>query len=210
MSQTRAYLRALLSLDLNAGQLVTRLNDFLIEDSPEDVFVTLFLAQLDPHDREFVYASAGHQCLLLGPGDEMQPLQATGMPLGISPEGVPSAHPRELLPGQMVLFLTDGVTEAMSREGSAFGMERVLDVIRAHRQQSASEIVDALYRDIRRFTSDVPQQDDITAIILRAEAQPQPSRGTRLKSDSPTANTVRLSRPVRHLENHDFHVAWPS
>jgi serine phosphatase RsbU (regulator of sigma subunit) len=175
MSQTRAYLRALLPLDLDVGQLVTRLNDFLIEDSPDDLFVTLFLAQLDPHDGEFVYASAGHQCFLLGPGDEMQRLEATGMPLGILPEGVPSADPRKLLPGQLVLFMTDGISEAMSPRGDDFGIERALDVVRANRHQSATEIVDTLYRDIRRFANDAPQQDDITAVILKAEAHPRPS-----------------------------------
>jgi PAS domain S-box-containing protein len=175
MSQTRAYLRALLPLDLDVSQLVTRLNDLLIEDSLEDLFVTLFLAQLDPHNGEFVYASAGHQCFLLGPGDEMQPLEATGMPLGILPDGVPSAPPRWLLPGQLVLFVTDGITEAMSPAGDAFGIKRAVDVIRANRHRSATEIVDTLYRDIRSFTNDAPQQDDITAMVLKAEVYPQPA-----------------------------------
>ena len=74
MSQTRAYLHALLPLGLDVSELATRLNDFLISDDPDACFVTLFLAQLDPRDGSFVYASAGHQCFLLGPGDEVQSL----------------------------------------------------------------------------------------------------------------------------------------
>ena len=77
MSQTRAYLQALLPLGLDVSELATRLNDFLIADGPDARFVTLFLAQLDPRDGSFVYASAGHQCFLLGPGDEVQPLDST-------------------------------------------------------------------------------------------------------------------------------------
>jgi serine phosphatase RsbU (regulator of sigma subunit) len=153
---------------------VTRLNDFLITDSPEELFVTLFLAQLVPHDGGFVYASAGHRCYVLGPGDEVQPLDATGMPLGILPGCVPSGPPRTIRPGQLVLFLTDGVPETVSPQGVPFGIERTLDVVRAHRHQPAREIVEALYRSIRGFAKDATQQDDITAVILKAEAYPRP------------------------------------
>jgi serine phosphatase RsbU (regulator of sigma subunit) len=174
MSQTRAYLRALLPLGLDVSQLVTRLNDFLVADGPEELFVTLFLAQLDPRDGGFVYASAGHRCFLLGSEGEVQPLEATGLPLGIVPGRVPSARRQTLQAGQLVLFLTDGVVETESPEGVAFGIERTVDVVRANRHRPAGEIVEALYRSIRSFAKDTPQQDDITAVILKAEASQRP------------------------------------
>jgi serine phosphatase RsbU (regulator of sigma subunit) len=174
MSQTRAYLRALLPLDLDVSELVTRLNDFLITDGPEGLFVTLFLAQLDPSDGSFVYASAGHQCFLLGPGDEVQPLEAAGVPLGVLPERVPSAPPRTLQRGQVVLFLTDGVPETASPEGDLFGIDRTLDVVRENRHQPAGQIVEALYHSARRFAQGTPQQDDITAVVLKVETEPRP------------------------------------
>ena len=175
MSQTRAYLRALLPLGLDVSELATRLNDFLITDGPDARFVTLFLAQLDPRDGSFVYASAGHQCFLLGPGDEVQSLDSTSMPLGVLPGCVPSARPRTLQPGQVVLFLTDGVAETASPQGVAFGIERTLDVVRANRHRPAGEIVETLYRSARSFAQDTPQQDDITAVVLKVEAQPRPA-----------------------------------
>jgi sigma-B regulation protein RsbU (phosphoserine phosphatase) len=173
MSQTRAYLHALLPLDLDVSQLATRLNEFLITDGPDARFVTLFLAQLDPRDDSFVYASAGHQCFLLGPGDEVQPLDSTYMPLGVLPGRVPSARPRTLQPGQVVLFLTDGVAETTSPQGVAFGIERTLDVLRANRHRPAGEIVETLYRSARNFAEGTPQQDDITAVVLKVQAQPR-------------------------------------
>ena len=143
--------------------------------SPDARFVTLFLAQLDPRDGSFVYASAGHQCFLLGPGDEVQPLDSTSMPLGILPGCIPSARPRTLQPGQVVLFLTDGVAETASPQGVAFGIERTLDVVRANRHRPAGEIVETLYRSARSFAQDTPQQDDITAVVLKVEAPPRPA-----------------------------------
>jgi sigma-B regulation protein RsbU (phosphoserine phosphatase) len=175
MSQTRAYLHALLPLGLDVSELATRLNDFLITDGPDARFVTLFLAQVDPRDGSFVYASAGHQSFLLGPGDEVQPLDSTNLPLGIMPGRVAAAHPQILLPGQVVLFLTDGVAETESPQGVHFGMERTLDVVRTNRHRPAGEIVELLYRSARGFAQEGPQQDDITAVVLKVEAQWRPA-----------------------------------
>jgi sigma-B regulation protein RsbU (phosphoserine phosphatase) len=158
----------------DVSDLATRLNDFLIADGPSTRLVTLFLAQLDPLDGSFVYASAGHQCFLLGPGDEVQSLDATGLPLGVAPRNIPSAQPRTLQPGQLVLFVTDGVAETESPERAQFGIERMLDVVRANRHVPASEIVETLYRSARSFAQGKPQLDDITAVVLKFETQTQP------------------------------------
>ncbi len=173
MSQTRAYLQALLPLGLDVGELATRLNDFLLADSQEARFVTLFLAQLDPCDGSFVYASAGHRCYVLGPGEEVQPLDATSVPLGILPGGVPSASARTLQPGQIVVFPTDGVEDTESPQGVPFGIERTLDVVRANRHRSAAEIVEALYLSVRSFAQDTPQVDDVTVVVLKVGATTQ-------------------------------------
>jgi sigma-B regulation protein RsbU (phosphoserine phosphatase) len=175
MSQTRAYLHALLPLGLDVSELATRLNDFLITDGPDARFVTLFLAQVDPHDGSFVYASAGHQCFLLGPGEEVQPLDSTNLPLGILAGRVAAARPQILLPGQVVLFLTDGVAETESPQGVYFGIDRTLDVVRANRHRLAGEIVEMLYRSARGFAQEGPQQDDITAVVLKVDAQWRPA-----------------------------------
>jgi len=169
MSQTRAYLQALLPLGLDVGELATRLNDFLLADCQEARFVTLFLAQLDPRDGSFIYASAGHRCYVLGPGDEMQTLDATSVPLGILPGRVPSAPLRNLHPGQVVLFPTDGVEDTESSSGVPFGVERMLEVVRGNRHLSATEIVETLYRSVRDFAEGTPQQDDITAVVLKVD-----------------------------------------
>ncbi|MCY2994928.1 MAG: SpoIIE family protein phosphatase [Planctomycetota bacterium] len=167
MSQTRAYLRALLTRGLNVSELVTRLSDFLIEDGAEDYFVTLFLAQIDPRDQSLVYASAGHQCYLLGSADEVELLESTGMVLGAVPQSVPQAEPRRLQPGQVVLFLTDGVQETAGPDEDYFGMERALAIVRANRDKSAREIVEELYLAARRFAQGRSQEDDITVVIVK-------------------------------------------
>ena len=175
MSQTRAYLQALLLLGLGVGELATRLNDFLLADGQEARFVTLFLAQLDPRSGSFVYASAGHRGYVLGPGDQVQSLDATGVPLGILPGCVPSAPLRKLQRGQVVFLPTDGVEDSESPQGVPFGIDRALDVVRANRHRSAAEIVDTLYQSVRGFAQDAPQQDDITAVVLKVVDPARPA-----------------------------------
>jgi hypothetical protein len=71
-------------------------------------------------------------------------LHSTGMPLGVVPEGDFAPEPATRLePGEVVVLLTDGVVEVESPAGESFGHPRVLDVVRAHRGESAREIVEA-------------------------------------------------------------------
>jgi sigma-B regulation protein RsbU (phosphoserine phosphatase) len=67
----------------------------------------------------------------------------------------------------LVLLLTDGIFEATSPAGELFGMERVFDVIRRGRHGSAREIVEQLHAAAREFCRGRPQQDDITAVVVK-------------------------------------------
>jgi len=75
----------------------------------------------------------------------------------------------------VVLFPTDGVAEAESPQGVPFGIERMLDVVRANRHRLAGEIVETLYRSARSFAQEGPQEDDITAVVLKVEAPWRPA-----------------------------------
>jgi sigma-B regulation protein RsbU (phosphoserine phosphatase) len=87
----------------------------------------------------------------------------------VAPGEIPCAARRILQPGQMVLFLTDGIEEAVSPEGETFGIERTLEVVRANRGRRACDIVAAIYQAARSFTREMPQHDDITAVVLKVE-----------------------------------------
>lgn len=170
MSEMRACLRALLPLCRDTGELLTRLNEFLKENSPPDRFVTLFLAEFDVVGRTWSYAGAGHQCYLLEPTGEVEALRTGSLPLGIFSQPVASSAPRGLQPGQILLMLTDGIEEAHAPDGTLFGSQRTLDLVRANRDKSAAEIVDILYREARQFSEGTPQEDDVTIVVVKVEA----------------------------------------
>ncbi len=170
---TRAYLRAFALTDEDISRILALVNCRLVEDVGEDRFVTLLLARLDPRTRSLFYTSAGHVTgfLIDSLGRLKTPLESTGLPLGIESVGdFPIAPALMLEPGDLVLLLTDGVTEARAPDRTPFGSKRAIDLVRYYRKDTAAQIVDNLYHGVRAFSHYQPQVDDITAVVLKLES----------------------------------------
>jgi len=171
MAETRAYLRAFAKRESDPAILLTWLNQELAADLEGEHFVTLILARLDPQQNLLDYASAGHvpAYLLNGSGEVAHIMRSTGIPLGIIPNyKFNTGETLKLAPKDMMLLLTDGIKEARSPDGTEFGFDRTLDIIKNHQQQAtAQQIVEHLYQAVRSFSKNQPQEDDITSIICK-------------------------------------------
>ena len=114
------------------------------------------------------YAGAGHLGYVLDASGEVTILDSTSLPLGIDGTTVvPNGDSITLVPGQILLLFTDGFPEAMSPQGELFGNARVLDIVQSHRDQSAREILETLFAEIRKFSHPAPLLDDATAVVLK-------------------------------------------
>jgi len=65
------------------------------------------------------------------------------------------------------VLLTDGIEECLAPDGTLFGTERALEVVRQHRQKPAQQIVEELYQAVRKFSGNAPQTDDVTAVVVK-------------------------------------------
>jgi PAS domain S-box-containing protein len=169
IAETRAYLRALALTDMDPGQILDNVNQRLFEDVAAEHFVTLFFGRFDPLTRSLVYSNAGHlSAYILGrQGAVRAILESTGLPLGTVAAGFFVDSPcANLEPGDLLLLLTDGVTEARTAGCSLFGVERTLKVVRDHRHEPAREIVAAVLRQARKWSGAI-QADDMTAIVIK-------------------------------------------
>ncbi len=178
MAELRAYLRALLLTRADVGEILGLLNRALADDAPAGLFATLLLARLDPATRSLVYASAGHMpgYILRPSGETKSVLQSTGMPLAVLPDGdFPAVAVPPLEAGELLLLFTDGLVEAHGSDDKLFGIHRVLDVVRAHRDRTARMIVDVLYGVVRDFCGARTQLDDLTVIVIKAAAPTGPA-----------------------------------
>jgi len=170
MAGVRAYLRAFVHTEADPGEILRLVNSIMLPDIEGDHFITLLLARLDLHSRMLTYASAGHSTgyILNAAGKVKQSLPSNCVPLGVLTSGTfSSTTPIVLEPGDFVLLLTDGIVEARAPDGTIFGTQRPLDLVRAYRRLPAREIVQNLYYAVRAFAHDQPQLDDITATVIK-------------------------------------------
>jgi len=169
LAQTRAYLRALVRAEDDPGALLTEANRFVAADVHESRFVTLFLARLDPAARTLDYAAAGHNAHLLDGADASHELPPTGTALGMIPGAkVACGASTPIPPGAVLLIVTDGITEAESLGGVPFGLDRLLNVVRASRALPSREIVERIQAAVKAHTENAPQGDDLTAVVVKS------------------------------------------
>jgi sigma-B regulation protein RsbU (phosphoserine phosphatase) len=162
MSATRGILRSLATACC-PSEVLTKLNELLVNDFPSGRFVTMLYAILDPATRTLKFSSAGHLRPLLIENSHAQFLDTErGLPLGIGPGGYSEAQV-ELAPGSRLLFYSDGITEATNLEDDEYGAERLEKHFR--RTDASAE---SILEDVRTFANGAGLHDDATVILVKA------------------------------------------
>ncbi len=166
----RAYMRASLPTGQDLGAEMTRINKLLVEDLPDDKFVTFVVAVLDPETAQVQMLSAGHAPLFVytAADNQVHSYDAHGIPFGVfSGFGYGEPQRVDLAPGDMLILITDGFTEWINAEDEEFGEERLMDVIRKMNHLPAAEIISWLHAVVLGFAEGTAQQDDLTAVIIK-------------------------------------------
>ena len=171
MGSARAFLRARRMLPGSAAEVVSTVNNLIAVDTYETgQFVTMFYAEVLPATRSIRYVRAGHDPgLLIIPGkDEPVELSEGGPSLGLMEDSPFVEGSIEDLPAGTILAIgTDGIWEARSDKGKMYGRERFIELVRAHADKSAQEVLEAVYEDHFRFRNGAAQEDDITLVVLK-------------------------------------------
>ena len=167
MSGLQAYLRSLTADGLESvADVVHRLNRTLYDISPDNFFATLFYACVDPSCNMVEYVSAGHEPGLLVRADgEVERLRATGTVLGLCPETHFQRRRLAVRPGDLLVVFTDGITEAADGDGRALCEAGVMEVIRRHREDRASDLAWRIEDAAERHSA--CQEDDRTVVVVR-------------------------------------------
>jgi sigma-B regulation protein RsbU (phosphoserine phosphatase) len=171
MAETRAVLRSMSQVEADPGCLLCNVNRVLASDVDENRFVGMVVLNVDPATRECRYANAGHTpgYVLDARGTVRAELASTGVPLGPFPDArIETLAVPQLEPGDVVVLVTDGMTELWSPNGDMCGADFVLEVVRGHGHESAAAIVDGLCEAARAFADGALQGDDATAVVCKA------------------------------------------
>ncbi|MCB8968427.1 MAG: SpoIIE family protein phosphatase, partial [Ardenticatenaceae bacterium] len=168
MALSRTILRTVALNRHDPAEVLVRVNDIINGESQSDLFVTMFYAVWQPRSNTLLYANGGHNPpLLLRHNGKARLLSGDGMALGILPGIEVESRAIRLQANDMLLFYTDGVTEAMNEDFDEFGLERVRLAAIGARHRDATGVVAAITQSIQLHAGDTPQFDDITLVVLK-------------------------------------------
>jgi sigma-B regulation protein RsbU (phosphoserine phosphatase) len=172
MANLQSMLHALAPIDVTMSEATGSINDIIYNNTPADKFITFFWGIISDNGTKFKYVNAGHDppILFRKGSDEPVLLEEGGVILGAMPTMLPYESAEiDLKPGDLLVFFTDGVTEAMSPDQTEeYETERLKECIRKNRDKSSQEIQDAIIADINAFSNNI-QYDDITTIVLKVD-----------------------------------------
>ncbi len=170
VTQVRAMLRMAVRGDADLAAIARHMNEQLCRDLHGGRFVTAWLGELEASAHRLNSFSAGQAPILHWEAHTgtCHELPADTAPLGILPLGE-DARPQtiELAPGDLVAVISDGVFEAEDPDGRAFGLERVVEVLRAAGDAPPGELLARLRESLAVFTCGHPADDDRTAIVVK-------------------------------------------
>jgi len=168
MANLQANLRSQCAMATTHPELFLRsVNRLFYENTVDSAYASLFFAEYDDDTRRLRYANCGHLSgLVLGADNACRRLDSTGTLLGLFPDWECKIAEFELVPGDLLVLYTDGVTEAVNARGEEFGEENVIQRLRQYRDQPCQTVVEALASEVRSLMPS-DQHDDITLIVAK-------------------------------------------
>jgi sigma-B regulation protein RsbU (phosphoserine phosphatase) len=147
--------------------MLRTLNEQLQERKLDAQYVTMIFAVWNDHDRTLQVANAGACQPLFCRSKGVEPIQATGIPLGMFPDVEYEEFTLSTQPGDIVVFFSDGMIDAENDRDEMFDMERLTAVLAKNRRCSASTVVGSVLKAVSAFQGGVEHFDDETVIALR-------------------------------------------
>jgi sigma-B regulation protein RsbU (phosphoserine phosphatase) len=172
MAMCRSVLRSVAPGRNSPSEVLAAVNRQLYPDIREDMFISMAYAILDESGGRLTISRAGHDPALLfrRESEKVELLRSPGLALGVDGgavfERVTKDQEIELLPGDCVLFYTDGMREAVDTNDEEFGMERMSEVFRRAAPMGAEMVISRMQEELRQFTGEGPQMDDITLVAI--------------------------------------------
>jgi sigma-B regulation protein RsbU (phosphoserine phosphatase) len=170
MAEVRTLLRAQVNSTHNASTILQSLNTQLYDDlTRAELFITMFFAKYSSATGRLSYANAGHNHPIICRKGERTciELDAEGLIIGVKQSVIFEERVIELCRGDVLLFYTDGLTEATNPEGEMFQNWRVCSQLGTVSHLPVKDIIDSFYRKVAEFTGSTTLQDDISIVVLK-------------------------------------------
>ena len=181
MAELKGLMLALSHEERSPKKLLTRVNHLLADHLDNRSFITMTYGVIDLDARTLTHARAGHTPLIVVSRrckDEVEVIVPNGMVLGLRLPGAADRfdslledHTMPIDPGDVIVFYTDGITEAMNTNGDLFSDESLARVVCSHRTLDATGIRERVLRDVHAFVGEAEPHDDMTMVIVKVDPE---------------------------------------
>jgi phosphoserine phosphatase RsbU/P len=168
MAVARTMIRSNAHVGLSPMETIGRTNDLILEDAKAGMFVTIYHSHFYADGRS-VHVNAGHNPPLLYRQSTrtLEYLPRGGRAVGWFPDNPLRELHIDLSPGDVIIYYTDGITEAENPQRAAYGEARLEKIIEANATSSAEDILGAIVNDVEAFCAGAPPFDDMTLVVVR-------------------------------------------
>jgi len=160
-------MRSLAPQKLQPAEMLRQMNQLVGERRIEGRFMTACFGTWQRNRQKLRVANAGQSQPLLYKDGRCGKIELTGFPLGIFEDVTYDEWGVTLASGNILVFHSDGLAESSNNEGQFFGSTRLQNLVEKHHESSATEIADAILREVDWFTQSAPLSDDRTLVIVK-------------------------------------------
>lgn len=173
MALTFSLLRAESEKGSDPGEILHRVNYYLLRMNALGMFVTLLYGVLDYPSGVLTYARAGHvlPIILDGSGHRICLPMEVGQPLGLFEDVRLDVQEVHLPVGGTALLFTDGLNEAGDEAGREFGFARIVKVLQAHQRENSKAICKSLWNAVQEYCQGSVHKDDFAALVVKREKE---------------------------------------
>jgi sigma-B regulation protein RsbU (phosphoserine phosphatase) len=157
--------------DTKPNNELNELNRIIYSDISEEMFITVFHSKYYQNTKTLYYSNAGHNPIIVyrSKSNTVETHSVKGVAIGFTKDYAYKQGELKLDKDDVILFYTDGLTEATNLERNLFGIDRVKEIIFENSSKSPNEIKNKILEGVSKFRSDAEQEDDLTFVILKCK-----------------------------------------
>ena len=160
-------IRTLAQRELGAAEMLKELNNVLLRRPVQGRFISLIYATWDFRERRLQIANSGLPYPIYVHEGQISSVEATGLPVGVFRNTEYEEVGLICAPGDILVFFTDGITDAQDKYGKEFGRSRLEELVALHANDSAQEVVNSIFARVAQHSRGMETFDDQSVVVIR-------------------------------------------
>jgi sigma-B regulation protein RsbU (phosphoserine phosphatase) len=173
MILTKGFLRALAHVSESPAKVLTHVNHLFYENVDRGMFISMIYSVFDMEKKTLTVACAGHNPVIIrkSRAANVQVVNPAGLALGLDPGPIFAQSIEEVTveyqSGDLFVFYSDGITEAMNKNKEEYGEARLSKTVDKLAHSTAAEILEGIFDEMKSFVGKIEQHDDMTIVVVK-------------------------------------------